>query len=1074
MGRYALPFFLAAAASALAADLEITRAWPSRVYCRPGEAIALEVEVANPTAERRSATLTVELRHGLDARIPLLNQEIALEPGKSFPWRGTWKAEPLLGLELRAALSRDGRVLAEKRGFFTCARSVHQVLLPAAPVEHWFWQFSGRMDREKYPPRAAASVRAMYGNFIEKFAWGPSDLDDLTPDADRWWAGQTGYNESKPNMIAFIKAMREHGIRVVTYGKASGGGPVGFENLRHRPDLAGYTDGRFWGNYDAAALDYLAALGPPREGEQAAVPGKPEEMEKAGYHGAAWFKPFTEGYHWCDVWYSAATPGVAEIGIGELVGSARMLGFDGVRFDGELFATRARRLDGSFNAPEGLDEEAANVAFVRQMKQRCWAARPGYLFGYNAGTDIRWSVPADNTPPSFREKCRDDGLIANEAMAFPGDVPWLDYAARVRREADLVRHYGGHHATYAFNRSGDRLYNFILNFASRSHLMGAYTGGGVATADLNRFVTRFAALLWDDALRAWPDAPKAAEVQAARPLWWAPFAAARPLPGGGAQFILHLINPPEGPTTLAKQKMPAEPARSVTVRWNQAKGFRRALLADLATADAHTLQPERVPRVPRAGERSGERSGDGLLLRLPDIPYWAILVVETDQPAPEPRWEGGPAPSAVKTPTAEDLQLAPATQPQADKPSWRQVLEPENWGGGESTADREKDPDALNGGACHGKPGRPAGAMAYTYAYPRIPGRYNATFRLKVGDNTVDRPVFILHVSHWVSHPIRGVPMLKNPTLTVKASDFKAPNAYQDFTVGFEYPDQGFMGVGCEYVGSTIGVHPKQVDGWWDRVTLQLIEPWTRERLEQHYAGFTPPKGLALRRDETLDLLLVRGLWNRHYRLDQAIARLPGQVNATAAYTTYHPQHDTQLKGFTLDWEPLFAQDVVVFANVETRGLGLGQVRMIGEWVRQGGTLLILGGLVTLGQNWNMARGWDALLPVRLSMPWEIRRCDPPVRIAAPKAGAPLAGIAWDRPPLVLYRHTVDPAEGAEILLTGVGGEPLLVAKRHGRGRVIVFAGTVLGEAPDGQTAFWDSPAWPEFLARVIRWGGVQ
>lgn len=46
-----------------------------------------------------------------------------------------------------------------------------------------------------------------------------------------------------------------------------------------------------------------------------------------------------------------------------------------------------------------------------------------------------------------------------------------------------------------------------------------------------------------------------------------------------------------------------------------------------------------------------------------------------------------------------------------------------------------------------------------------------------------------------------------------------------------------------------------------------------------------------------------------------------------------------------------------MLANVETRGLGLGQVRMIGEFVQQGGSLVILGGLTTLGQSGNMHRG---------------------------------------------------------------------------------------------------------------------
>jgi hypothetical protein len=173
------------------------------------------------------------------------------------------------------------------------------------------------------------------------------------------------------------------------------------------------------------------------------------------------------------------------------------------------------------------------------------------------------------------------------------------------------------------------------------------------------------------------------------------------------------------------------------------------------------------------------------------------------------------------------------------------VLEPENWGGGESTADRLKDPDALNGGAVRGKPGRRPDLMAYTYGYPRIPGKYTATFRLKVTDNTVAKPVFRLYIDDWLFHPMAGVPKLPNPTLEVKATDFEKPDTYQDVSIPFERADMGFLGVSCTYLGN--------VEGSWDRVVLELVEPWTDQRLIEHYEGMAQPQGLELKHDDTLD-----------------------------------------------------------------------------------------------------------------------------------------------------------------------------------------------------------------------------
>jgi len=1036
-------FFAVVIVSNCLADLELKSVMPEKIYCHPDETVGMEVEVMNSGSQALSARLVVELRYDLDTQIPLADQEITVESGKFYVWKGSWQAKPFLGLELKATLLRDEKKLAEKSEFFTCARDLHQVLL-IGYGNHGGWQFSGTIDKVKdtYPTEFAKQFRSTYGNFAEKFAWAPSDFDDLTPEEDRWWAGQTSYNESKPNMISMINAFHKEGIQAITYGKASGGGIVGYELLRRNPKLAGYTDGRPWlENYDAAYLDYMETISPPKLGEPRMVPGTPEEMENDGYKGSGWFQQFTKGEQvWCSVWYSCGLPKIADIGISELAGSAKMFGFDGVRFDGEFFVSRNNTLDGSFNLPESADLTKANVNLVQKMKKQCWQVNLKYLFGYNTGTEIQWSIPANNTPPEFREKCKDGGLIANEAMAFVGDVPWLYYTERVRRESDIVRYYGGHHATYAFNRGGDRLYNFIVNYAMRSHLMNSYTGGVV---DINKFATRFAGFLWDDKLHTWTDVEKIIDIRSNREIWWKSFASVRPSTKGGTQFIVHLINPPEGKTTLSDQKMPSESAKDVKVYWNNPEGFQRVMIADLDTCSLKQIEPQ--------------KEGDRLVFSVPEIKYWAILVVEANVPTPEAKWETASSES-VKTPSAEDLQI----KPKNDEKNWRVMIEPEQWGGGETTADRVKDSDAINGGAVIGKPGRPDDLMAYTYGYPRIAGKYKATFRLKVSDNTVDKSVFKLGIEDIIFHPVPGVSQLSNPTLIVKANDFIKPNVYQDFTVPFEHSDVGFLGVGCRYIGG--------VDGSWDRTILELIEPWTKERLLQHYAKLTPLKDLAIKRDDTLDVLVVKGLWNRIYHVDDSLAKLTDKTKITNAYTTYHPQHDTQLKGFALDWEPIFTQDVIVLTNIEARGLGLGQVRMIEEFVRQGGGLVILGGLLTLGQNWNMERGWTDFLPVELNMPWEVRQCNPSVKFLQPKNDSPLKGVSWQNDPVVMFRHIVKPKSESKILLSGTNGEPLLVGGQVGNGRVAVFTGTVLGEAPKGQIAFWNSPSWVDILSKTILW----
>lgn len=1027
-----------------AAELEIRRVVPQKIFCKPGEAQNIEVEVANPDNHVPGAKLRVEMRSDLDTATPLTIEDLQVEPGKSFVWRGTWKAEPLLGIEVRAAVLRDGNPVAQKSEYFTCARSVHQVL-QLGSGRHWGWQFTGRpYPFENYPEIFAQENHATYGNYLEQFAWGESDFDALTPSHDRWWSGQTGSPHDKGHMTSIMEAMHRHGIEVVTYGKASGGGPVGYERLRRMPDFAGYTDGRFWGSYNSAGLDYLEALGPPRPDEKGMGPDTPEKMEQAGYKDVARFQSFTQGYNWCDIWWSCGDPRVAGVGIGQLVGSAKMFGFDGVRFDGEFSAGRYQRLDGTWNYPENYDSEKANVELVQRMKKECWAAKPGYLFGYNTGTEANWAIEADNVPSAFREKCKDDGYVANEGFAFPGDVPWLDYCLRVRREAEIVRYYGGHYATYGFNRGGENLYNFILEYGLRSHLMANHNGAGAAW--LPRSVTRFAKLLWDDSLTTWHAAADTVSVTGDGEVWWKEFAAVGEAPGGGTRYILHLYNPPQAKTTASKDpQLPSKPLNQVKVIWKNLRNLKRACVVDMETMSLSDVQFK-----------------DGAFVVGP-LPIWKILVVDINATRPAPTYEKpAAAASRVTTPTKEDLQLIPKAP--ETRSAWTFVQEPEQWGGGEDTASRDADPDALNGAACHSKPGRPTGSMAYTYQYPRIPGTYTATFRLKVADNTSDKPVFRLGSGRSVESPYPGVGGLASGTRTLAGRDFAKPNVYQDFTIEFDFADYGFMSCDVQYLGN--------IEGWWDRTTLRLQRAWSAEELARHYAKFTAPEGLARTPHEGLRVLAVRGLYNRLYRLQEAAGAIPG-AKLTDAYTSYHQQQGTKFLGYALDWKPIWDLDVIVLANVETKGLNYGQVMMLTEWVKAGGGLVILGGNVTLGQDDNMKNAWPLMLPVELNGPWEIRRCSPPAAFAQPPAGSPFKA-SWKSPPEVIFRHIVKPVAGAQVLMAGAAGEPLWVGKQYGKGRVAVFTGTVLGEALKGQTMFWEDAGWKDILAAAITWSAGE
>ncbi len=79
------------------------------------------------------------------------------------------------------------------------------------------------------------------------------------------------------------------------------------------------------------------------------------------------------------------------------------------------------------------------------------------------------------------------------------------------------------------------------------------------------------------------------------------------------------------------------------------------------------------------------------------------------------------------------------------------------------------------------------------------------------------------------------------------------------------------------------------------------------------------------------------------------------------------------------------------------------------------------------------------------------------------------AALSWQESPRVFWYHTVTPKAGAKVLLSA-GGKPLLVAGTFGKGRVAVFAGSVMGDPPAGRLPFWDWQGWPAVLSATMAW----
>ncbi len=125
--------------------------------------------------------------------------------------------------------------------------------------------------------------------------------------------------------------------------------------------------------------------------------------------------------------------------------------------------------------------------------------------------------------------------------------------------------------------------------------------------------------------------------------------------------------------------------------------------------------------------------------------------------------------------------------------------------------------------------------------------------------------------------------------------------------------------------------------------------------------------------------------------------------------------------------------------------------------VREGASLLVLGGPFALGKGAYAGTPLEELLPVTLVGPWELRRFDDP---------QPLDAVAGQA--AVRWYHEVSPRAESRVPLRAAD-RPMAVSWQLGEGRVGVFLGTTLGDEADfaGTQPFWDWDGWPSLLLEM-------
>ena len=195
----------------------------------------------------------------------------------------------------------------------------------------------------------------------------------------------------------------------------------------------------------------------------------------------------------------------------------------------------------------------------------------------------------------------------------------------------------------------------------------------------------------------------------------------------------------------------------------------------------------------------------------------------------------------------------------------------------------------------------------------------------------------------------------------------------------------------------------------------------------------------------------MAGLHHQQWGVLPAAQRLGYQVDTGSIATSFTGATLSLLPG---SYDEMLSYDVVVLTGIDANGFGDFGREMLLDFVKAGGRLLVFGGFYSYGEGGYAGTQFDEL-PFKSGEPFTLLPVEEPGEAGPRPPGAdPGAPVLADRSALPVGAPAgVEP--GAEVWMT-MDGKPFLTSRQVGKGQVMACLGTILGEAPAGQRAFWD------------------
>ena len=829
----------------------------------------------------------------------------------------------------------------------------------------------------------------------------------MTPVEESWVSGQAARYHNKNVLKALIDYGHKYGIKAITYGKGAAAAPWGLEIARKNPEW--FLNG----------LDGLKMWGyyDPWivENWNNYLPGT-EERKK--FFNTDWM-PLSINFRNIEA---------LDYGINELIKTSLEYGWDGVRFDGQF------SIVDPLKKPEKEDDEFSTFNMQR-MKEKIWEKFPNYLFGYN------WSYH----PKEFYDEIRGEylhemeeslaggGLYMQEAMnTFTYGYgrqykKWSEYDKNEVEASDIIREKGGIYL-YIYNitsyKPSTRLYKFIIGTSLGAHQAYGdhlYVPG---CSNWGKFLTRWSFLFWAQELERIKNPQELIEIKNEN-IWWENKVYQLVVKRDLKYLIIHLINPPTS-DEIGKEEIPL-PVKDLEININ---------LKNEKIKNIYFVSPqlETEDFAIKLTHKYGK-------LKIPQLNVWGILVLEVEGTKPyeipkkiEKYTKKAEVNQEIALKKYEEFVRKNRENIKKGISIWRAVDR-----GWNSRFAITNDKDA-SGGVCAIVDYKMGGGIMYAAYGAEKWGYYRATWRIKIVDVNEDINIVLKATPSSKSEIKENYAERK-----LKVSDFSKIGEYEEFSLDFAH-----IRIPGFYTALTVEIgNCKKGAVYVDTVKVEPIKLMTDKEIGEKYfqnlkieeMNLPDPK-------EGLSILVLRGYWWKNYKLEEVVNEIKEEVIKFDVY----PDPTKQPYNIA-DYNYIFLINFPIsFDSYDLR------IKLL-SFVKSGGKLVIFGGMYSLGQGGLKNTILEDILPIELIGSGELVKAEYPLILESFKEKA-----------AIYYYHKVSAKKEAKVLLKA-SGEPVLLESNFGKGKIIIFTGTVLGDKKREEIPFWESKEWKDVLKNKILLG---